>query len=134
MTKTKQSLLYRAKTLFFLCGQNEQLLHVFLIILKSDYWLHHVCPSVRVCVDIEQLGSHLMTARISILLKSHASLTCFRACFLPGWAKKLSAPVTFLKHTFCLPLKPYLFFGGGGLIIYNIYSVIILSSLNKSFY
>jgi len=27
-----------------------------------------------------------------MLLKSRASLTCFRACFLPGWAKDLSAP------------------------------------------
>ena len=27
-----------------------------------------------------------------MLLKSHASLTCFRACFLPGPAKDLSAP------------------------------------------
>jgi len=35
---------------------------------------------------------NLMTARVSMLLKSHASLTCFRACFLPGWAKDLSAP------------------------------------------
>jgi len=25
----------------------------------------------------------LMTARVSVLLKSHAFLTCFRACFLP---------------------------------------------------
>jgi len=33
----------------------------------------------------------LMTARVSILLKSRASLTCFRACFLPGRAKDLSA-------------------------------------------
>ena len=32
-----------------------------------------------------------MTARISVLLKSRASLTCFRACFLPGRAKDLSA-------------------------------------------
>ena len=35
---------------------------------------------------------NLMTARVSMLLKSRASLTCFRACFLPGWAKDLSAP------------------------------------------
>ena len=35
---------------------------------------------------------NLMTARVSILLKSRASLTCFRACFLPGRAKDLSAP------------------------------------------
>ena len=27
-----------------------------------------------------------------MLLKSHASLTCFRASFLPGRAKDLSAP------------------------------------------
>jgi len=35
---------------------------------------------------------NLMTARVSMLLKSRASLTCFRACFLPGRAKDLSAP------------------------------------------
>jgi len=35
---------------------------------------------------------HLMTARVSMLLKSRASLTCFRACFLLGRAKDLSAP------------------------------------------
>ena len=33
-----------------------------------------------------------MTACVSMLLKSRASLTCFRACFLPGRAKDLSAP------------------------------------------
>jgi len=33
-----------------------------------------------------------MTARVSMLLKSRASLTCFRACFFPGRAKDLSAP------------------------------------------
>ena len=33
----------------------------------------------------------LMTARVLVLLKSRASLTCFRACFLPGRAKDLSA-------------------------------------------
>jgi len=31
-----------------------------------------------------------MTARVSMLLKSHASLICFRACFLPGRAKDLT--------------------------------------------
>ena len=36
-----------------------------------------------------------MTARVSMLLKSRASLTCFRACFLPSWAKDLSAPGIF---------------------------------------
>ena len=34
----------------------------------------------------------LMTAHVSMLLKSRASLTCFRVCFLPGRAKDLSAP------------------------------------------
>jgi len=33
-----------------------------------------------------------MTVRVSMLLKSRASLTCFRACFFPGRAKDLSAP------------------------------------------
>ena len=35
---------------------------------------------------------NLMTVRVSMLLKAHASLACFRACFLPGRAKDLSAP------------------------------------------
>jgi len=35
---------------------------------------------------------NLMTAHVSILLKSHVSLTCFQDCFLPGRAKDLSAP------------------------------------------
>jgi len=35
---------------------------------------------------------NLMTARVLMLLKSRASLTCFRVCFLPGRAKDLSAP------------------------------------------
>jgi len=35
---------------------------------------------------------NLMTARVSMLLKSLASLACFRACFRPGRAKNLSAP------------------------------------------
>ena len=35
---------------------------------------------------------NVMTARVSILLKSRASLTCFRTCLLPGRAKDLSAP------------------------------------------
>jgi len=33
-----------------------------------------------------------MRARVSMLLKSRASLTCFRACFLAGRAKDLLAP------------------------------------------
>jgi len=36
--------------------------------------------------------NNLMTARVSMLLKSRTSLTCFRACFLPGQANDLSAP------------------------------------------
>jgi hypothetical protein len=35
---------------------------------------------------------NLMTARVSILSKSRAPLTCCRACFLPGRTKDLSAP------------------------------------------
>jgi len=35
---------------------------------------------------------NLMSARVSMLLKSRASLTCFRACFLPGRAKDLLSP------------------------------------------
>ena len=34
---------------------------------------------------------NLVTTRVSMLLKSRASLTCFRACFFPGRAKDLSA-------------------------------------------
>jgi len=34
---------------------------------------------------------NLMTARVSMMLKSRAPLTCFRACFRPGRAKDLSA-------------------------------------------
>jgi len=39
---------------------------------------------------------NLMTDRVSMLLKSRASLTCFGACFLPGRAKDLSAARYFL--------------------------------------
>jgi len=46
---------------------------------------------------------HLMTARVS-MLKSRMSLTCFRACFLPGRAKDLSAPLYF---NFNLMFNPY---------------------------
>ena len=35
---------------------------------------------------------NLMTAHVSILLKSCASLTCFRPCLIPARAKDLSAP------------------------------------------
>ena len=33
-----------------------------------------------------------MTVRVSMLLKSCVSMTCFRTCFLPGRAKDLSEP------------------------------------------
>jgi len=46
------------------------------------------------------VGGVLMTARVSMLLKSHASLTCFRACFLPGRAKDLSALRYFICDTY----------------------------------
>jgi len=42
---------------------------------------------------------NLMTARVSMLLKSPASLTCFRTCLLPGQAKDLSAP-QYVAHLF----------------------------------
>ena len=47
---------------------------------------------------------NLMTARVSMLLKSRASLTCFRACFLPGHAKNLPAPRYMqIGFHFCVP-------------------------------
>jgi len=39
-----------------------------------------------------QEKTNLMTARVSMLLKSRASLSCLRACFLPGRAKYISTP------------------------------------------
>jgi hypothetical protein len=48
-------------------------------------------PSVP-CLAGEGGGEkNLVTARVSMLLKSRASLTCFRASFLPGQAKDLLA-------------------------------------------
>jgi len=44
---------------------------------------------------------NLMTTRVSMLLKSRASLTCFRACFLPGRAKDLLAP----RYIACLVIS-----------------------------
>ena len=49
---------------------------------------------------------NLMAARVSMLLKSRASLTCFRACFLPGRAKDLSAPRYVHKYAACA-LRPW---------------------------
>jgi len=45
---------------------------------------------------------NLMTDRVSMLLKSRASLACFRACFLPSRAKDLSASRygTFFMYVF----------------------------------
>ena len=42
---------------------------------------------------------NLMTARVLMLLKSRASLTCFRACFLPGRAKTYQHPSVSLTPT-----------------------------------
>jgi len=49
-------------------------------------------------------GKKLMTARVSMFLKSRASLTCFLACFLPGRAKVLSAPPGTIngRASFCI--------------------------------
>jgi len=65
---------------------------------------------------------NLMTARVSILLKSRASLTCFRACFLPGRANDLSAPryislysinwLIFIMDTLFLSVRHELIFCG----------------------
>ena len=41
--------------------------------------------------DLPCRKTNLMTAHVSMLLKSRASLTCFGACFLPGRAKDLPA-------------------------------------------
>jgi len=38
---------------------------------------------------LERKKKNLMTARVSMLSKSRASLTCFQAFFLPGRAKDL---------------------------------------------
>jgi len=51
---------------------------------------------------------NLMTARVCMLLKSRASLTCFRACFLPGRAKDLSAP-GYLLGEFSTPFSAQLY-------------------------
>ena len=68
---------------------------------------------------------NLMTDRVSMLLKSHASLTCFLACFLPGRAKDLSAsrysshvkPMALNQFLVRLPLKLQL------LIFFNYWAV-----------
>jgi len=61
-----------------------------------------------------------MIARVSMLLKSLASLTCFRACFHPGLAKDLSEPryltvnTTFLYNSHVVDCKYRTTWGGGG--------------------
>jgi len=42
-------------------------------------------------VSLHRRKKNLVKARVPMLLKSRASLTCFRACFLPGRAEDLSA-------------------------------------------
>jgi hypothetical protein len=51
---------------------------------------------------------NLVTARVSMLLKSSASPTCFRASFLPGRAKDLSAPQVYALKVlvFAISLGP----------------------------
>jgi len=48
-----------------------------------------------------------VTIRVSMLLKSRASLTCFRACFLLGLAKDLSAPGYYKCFAYGLPERLY---------------------------
>jgi len=67
---------------------------------KSLAWLGSKQANVSVRMAWISFGAlpcrggkkNLMTARVSMLLKSRASLTCFRACFHPGRAKDSSAP------------------------------------------
>jgi len=71
--------------------------------------------SVRMaCISFGALpwrAGNLMTSRVSILLKSRASLTCFLDCFLPGRAKDLSAPLVLTAAMSALILydKQYFF-------------------------
>ena len=51
----------------------------------------HKFPSAPYLAEGEK-KKNLMTACVSMLLKSRVSLTCFQACFLPGRAMDLSAP------------------------------------------
>ena len=50
---------------------------------------------------------NLMTARVSMLLKSRSSLTCFRAYFLPGSAKDLSTP-QYMTLSWVVPYEGYI--------------------------
>ena len=53
------------------------------------------CYGCAFCASLQRTKTknNLMTARVSMLLKSRSSLKCFRACFLPGRAKDISAPL-----------------------------------------
>jgi len=62
---------------------------------------------------------NLMISRVSMSLKSRASLTRFRACFLSGQAKDLSAP-------------RYVKLGGKSQLLYNLYSFLVLSKFHNS--
>jgi len=52
-----------------------------------------------------------------MLLKSHSSLPCFKAYFLPGRAKDLSALL--YKHTVVV-------YGGGSMLLRNVYTYIYI--------
>jgi len=84
--------------------------------------------------DLHCRKNNLTSARVSMLLKSRTSLTCFRAYFLPGRAKDLSAlrywqtTLSFLTlvicstdvwwWNFCIPSTKY---------AYHFYTISLLS-------
>jgi len=51
---------------------------------------------------------NLMTVRVSMSLKSRASLTCFPASFLPGRAKDLSTPLHMCMYV-CIYIYIYIY-------------------------
>ena len=53
-------------------------------------------------------GKTLMAARVSMLVEIRRVLTRFRACFLPGRAKDLSAPVVFVCECVCIYIYIYI--------------------------
>ena len=67
----------------------------------SEWCRFHSAP----CVAEKK---NLVTASVSMLLKSRSSLTCFRACFLPFRAKDLSAPWYISKSSEKTPLSFHL--------------------------
>ena len=75
---------------------------------------------------------NLMTARVSMLLKSRASLICFRACLFPGRAKDFSAPLVYVSpsvkpqtcyfnHTFFLQYEATVELNGYVLFVYTVH-------------